>query len=243
MIESANNEKIKGYAKLNEKKYREEAGLFLIEGYHLVEEAYKKGIIKEIFILENETIDFQGIQTTIVTERVLKRLSSTVSPPKIIAVCFKLKANQIKGNIIISDDISDPGNLGTIIRSAVAFGYETIIVSSNTVDIYNSKVIRATEGMLFNINIIVANLSEMVKKLKDDGYLIVGTDVKTGTKPSPINQKHVLIIGSEARGMSDELLSLTDDNLCISMNPLCESLNAAVSASILMYQLSLGADL
>jgi len=237
MIESVNNEKIIKYSKLNNKKYREEYGLFLVEGEHLVKEAVNKGLILEIFLLNGEIKLFDN--TTFVTYEVLKKLTSLKTPPKIIAVCQKLKSREFKGNIVMLDNISDPGNLGTIIRSAVAFNYETIILSPNTVDLYNPKVIRATEGMLFNINIIIADLTKSIQKLKNENYLIVGTDVKNGQSPRKISKKHALIIGSEGKGVNKNILALTDYNLYIKMNSLCESLNAGVSASILMNLLNM----
>ena len=236
MLESVNNQRIRDYAKLNEKKYREEQGLFLVEGEHLVSEALKKGCVKEIFLLKGETNPFGEV--TFVTSEVLKKLTSLTNPPKVIAVCHKLPEGELIGNIIMLDDINNPGNLGTIIRSAVAFNYETIILSPETVDVYNPKVIRATEGMLFNVNIIISDLKTALKTLEKSGYLIFGTDVKTGREPEPLAKKHALLIGSEAAGIKPEILSLCTQKLCLKMNPLCESLNAGVSASILMYELN-----
>ena len=236
MIESVNNRRIKEYAKLNDKKYRGQTNLFLIEGEHLIEEALKKDLVKDIFIIEGEVFDYENGEY--VSYAVMKKLSALTNPPKILAVCQKPNQQEIKGNIIILDDIADPGNLGTIIRSAVAFNYETVILSPNTVDVYNPKVIRATEGMLFSINVIIADLKEKINKLKEEGYFIIGSDVNTGKEPEKITQKHALIIGSEANGISQELKDFIDKNLTIKMNPLCESLNAAISASILMDRLS-----
>ena len=237
MIESLQNEKIKNYAKLNDKKYREETGLFIASGHHLVTEALKKQIVEEIFLLKNEENIYGDV--TYVTADILKKLSSLDSAPKVLAICRKLVPEEITGNVLILDDISDPGNLGTIIRSAVAFNYQTIILSPATVDLYNPKVIRASEGMLFNINILIADLKEIILKLKEDGYLIYGTDVYKDknmilTKP----ERHALIIGSEAKGIKKEIIDICDQNLFIKMNQKCESLNAAVAASILMYELN-----
>lgn len=234
MIESVNNEKIKVYSKLNDKKYRQKEGLFIVEGKHLVEEAIKNDLIKEIFILDGEDNPYNA---TIVSESVMKKLSELTNPPKVLAICKTKTNDEIKGNIIMLDDISDPGNLGTIIRSAVAFNYETIILSPNTVDIYNSKVIRATEGMLFNINIITGALNEYLDKLSMMNYEIYGTDVEHGAVPQKTSKKHVIIIGSEAKGMHEEYKNKCNSLLKINMNKNCESLNAGVSASILMYEL------
>ena len=237
MIESTQNEKIKKYAKLNDKKYREELNLFIAPGKHLVEEAIKKNIVEEIFLSKDEENIYGNV--TYVTKEILKKLSNLDNAPKVLAICKKQNEAEVKGNIIILDDISDPGNLGTIIRSAVAFNYETIILSKETVDVYNPKVIRATEGMIFNINIITTDLLEIIPKLKSDNYLIYGTNIngKNNNKSENIS-KHALIIGSEKEGIKKEILSLCDKNLLIKMNPKCESLNAAVAASILMYELN-----
>ena len=237
MIESINNEKIKEYTKLNDKKYREKNKLFIASGKHLVEEALKKGIVKEILLLNGEDNTF-NTDVTYVTESILKKVSNLTNSPKVLAICHIMDNDTIEGNCIILDSIKDPGNLGTIIRSAVAFNYQTIILSPDCVDIYNPKVIRSSEGMMFNINIIVGDLKDYLKELKDRDYIIYGTDVKGGTKPVKTTQKHALIIGSEASGMNEDIKKLCDKNLYIKMNPNCESLNAGVSASILMYNLN-----
>jgi len=236
MIESINNEKIKYYTKLNDKKYRKEYSLFVAAGEHLVDEAFKKGFVKEILLLKGEE-NIYGDKVTYVTGDILKKVSNLSTNPKVLAICYIPENNDIKGNAIILDDIKDPGNLGTIIRSAVAFNYETVILSPNSVDIYNPKVVRATEGMLFNINIIIKDLPEIISILKDMNYLVYGTDVTGGELPFKEERPHALIIGSEANGMSDDVKNLCDKYVYIPMNKACESLNAGVSASILMYEL------
>ena len=237
MIESLNNEKIKYYTKLNDKKYRKSEQLFIAPGSHLVEEALKKGLVKEILLLKGEENIYDD-KTTYVTKEILKKVSGLDSPPKVLAICHMLSSKEIKGNVIILDDINDPGNLGTIIRSAIAFNYDTIIASPNTVDLYNLKTIRSSEGMIFNINYIVTSLPDTIKVLKEKGYTIYGTNVSGGSNIKPEKENHALIIGSEASGMKDDLKSLCDKLLYIKMNSLCESLNAGVSASILMYELT-----
>lgn len=236
MIESVNNERVKEITKLNDKKYRLEYGLFLAPGKHLVEEAIKKNIVKEIFLLEG-TINTYDIKTTYVSYNVMKKISNLDNPPKEIAVCKIINNDNIEGNVVILDDIKDPGNLGTIIRSAVAFNYQTIILSKTCVDIYNPKVVRATEGMLFNVNIIIDDLDKYIDILHKDNYVIYATDVENGTTPVKEENKHAIIIGSEAKGISLNIKEKADKSLYIKMNDLCESLNAGVSASILMYEL------
>ena len=231
MIESPNNPKIVEYAKLNNKKYRDLENLFIIEGEHLVEEAIKAGCIKEIFSIDERE------NATQVSERVMSKLSGLDTPPKVLAICHKLKEQSISGNILILDDIQDPGNLGTIIRSALAFGIKDIVCSLNTVDLYNNKTIRATEGMIFKINYLKRDLIPFIKDLKD--YEIITTDVNNGTnlKDLKIDNKFALIMGNEGNGVRDEIASLANHKVNIRINNECESLNVGVASSIILYEL------
>ena len=149
-----------------------------------------------------------------------------------IAIVKKKKEEDYKNKLILIDSIQDPGNLGTIIRSAVAFNIDTVVLGNNTVDLYNEKVIRATQGLLFHINIIK-------RKLKNDNYQILGTKVTHGTLVENISlkNKYAFIMGNEGNGVDEELLDLCDDYLYIGMNDLCESLNVGVASSIILYEL------
>lgn len=236
MIESLTNNKIKLLVKLKLKKNREKYKLFIVEGNHLVKEAINKDYIKEIFLLQGEENTYGKV--TYVTENILKKITNLKTPPKVIGLCFYLKEEEINGNVLIIDNLKDPGNLGTLIRSAVAFNYDTIIISKKSVSIYNPKTIQATEGMLFNINIIIDDLTNKINELKKKGYIIYATDVKEGHQPRKELQKHALIIGNESEGIRKEIKTLSDKNLNIKMNTKCESLNAAISGSILMYELN-----
>lgn len=237
-ISSINNEYIKEISKLNEKKYRDKSNKYLIEGLHLVTEALKYDIIDTIIIREDFNYE-TNIKHIIVSSEVMKKLSDNPSIPKIMAVVNK-KESTIKGNkILLLDRLQDPGNLGTIIRSAVAFNFDTIILSNDTVDLYNSKVLRSTQGMLFNINISRQDLTNVINELKNNNYTIYGTKVDNGYDVKEINNinKFALIIGNEGTGISDNILKQCDKYLYIKMNNNCESLNAGVAASILMYEM------
>jgi len=165
-------------------------------------------------------------------------LSSQVSSTKVIAVCYELEEKEVNGNVIILDNLQDPGNLGTIIRSAVAFNFDTIVLSDNSVDLYNPKVIRASEGMIFNINIKRCNLKEFIPTLKND-YTLITTDVNGGKDIRNIKYQNIaLVIGNEGNGVSQEIADLCGEKVYIKMNNNCESLNAGVCASILMYEVS-----
>lgn len=238
VINSSSNQKIKKYSKLLQKKYRDIEGMFLIEGEHLVEEAYKQELLVEVFQTEDYPKKYE-VPTNYVTYDVLKKLATSVTPQKIIGIAKK-SANVIKGNrYLLLDDIQDPGNLGTIIRSAVAFNIDTIVLSLNTVDCYNDKVIRASQGLLFNINIVRVDLAKVITKLKNDGIIIYGTSVLQGTNVEIVKNRtsYALIMGNEGRGLSKELEKCCDTLLNIKMHSACESLNVAVATSILLYEL------
>lgn len=236
MIESVNNDRIKKYSKLLEKKYRDEDNLYLISTDHLVKEALKKSLVVEIFLLNGKENIYGNV--TYVTESVMRKLTNLKTLPSVVAVVKKEESNLIKGNVIMLDGLQDPGNVGTIIRSAVAFNIETIILGDNTVDIYNEKVLRASEGMIYNINIIKKNLIDSIKELKELGYKVLGTDVEKGKNIENINfDKYAFIVGNEGNGITKNIKELCDEFIYINMNSSCESLNVGVASSIIMYEL------
>lgn len=239
LITSLNNEHIKELLKLKEKKYRDLSNTFLIEGRHLVLEAHREKKIVEL-ILEQDELFPLDTNTLYVSSSIMRKLSDLSTPSNVMAVVEKLDEKPIGEKILILDNIQDPGNLGTIIRSAVAFNFDTIVLSPKTVDLYNPKVVRSTQGMMFHTNIIIREPVSFINELKKEGYKIVGTKVTNGVdvRESRTYSHFALIIGNEGKGMSEELSELCDEYLYIKMNDQCESLNAAVAASILMYEIS-----
>lgn len=239
LITSLNNEHIKEILKLKEKKYRDLSNTFLIEGRHLVLEAHREKKIVEL-ILEKDELFPLDVNTLYVSSNVMNKLSDLKTPSNVMAVVEKLDEKEVGEKILILDNIQDPGNLGTIIRSAVAFNFDTIVLSPKTVDLYNPKVVRSTQGMMFHTNIIIREPVSFINELKNEGYKIVGTKVTNGVdvRESKTYSHFALIIGNEGKGMSEELSELCDEYLYIKMNDQCESLNAAVAASILMYEIS-----
>ena len=235
---SLNNEKIKEIKKLNIKKYREIENLFIVEGEHLVLEAYKKGVLKTLIVEENTSFNLD-VETMIVTREVIKHITELETPQNIIGICNKLTEEKIGNKVLILDDIQDPGNLGAIIRSAVAFNIDTIVISNNTVDLYNSKVVRASQGMLFNINIIRKDIKEIILNLKKENYKILATRVTSGKSLKSIvkTNKFAIIMGNEGNGVSKDILDISDEYLYIDINKNCESLNVAVATSIILYEL------
>ena len=135
-ITSTSNDKVLAWAKLKMKKYRDIENAFLVEGDNLVREALKKGIVKEIIATYDTMFD---VPSYVVNEKIMTKLSMMVNPPSIMAVCNYILPDNIEGRVLLLDRIQDPGNLGTIIRSAVAFNFNTIIISDDSVDVYNEK--------------------------------------------------------------------------------------------------------
>lgn len=230
-ITSLQNKKVKYWVSLKIKKNRDASSSFIVEGDHLLKEAKKVNALIEEISINDKNADY------LVTKEIMQKISSQKSISNSIGICKFLEEKEIKGNVLILDNIQDPGNLGTIIRSAVAFNFPNIILSLDTVDVYNEKVIRASEGMIFNENILRKDLKKIIPELKNKGYVIIGTDVVGGKDIRSINNnKKAIIIGNEGSGMSKDVLSLCDEVTNIKMNSNCESLNAGIAASILMYE-------
>ena len=238
LITSINNQTIKELDKLKQKKYRDLEQKFLIEGEHLVEEAEKSGVLEKIILLENSEYH-SNLEKIYVSKNVMKKISSLDTPPNIIGVSKMLSRKDLGKKVLLLDDIQDPGNLGTIIRSSVAFNVDSIVMSLNTVDLYNPKVIRSTQGMIFKINLIKDDLGQVIEKLKSKNIPIYTTNVNGGENIKNINStdSYGLIMGNEGNGVKDEISTLADRKIYIPMNSKVESLNVSVAASILLYEL------
>ncbi len=241
VITSLDNDRIKGYIKLKDRKNRKKTNTFIVEGMHSVLEAYKKGMVVELILKEDISLPLD-VPYVYVTEEIIKKISDAVSPPDVLALCKMANDNVVLGEkILLLDGIQDPGNLGTIIRSAVAFNVDTICLSPDTVDIYNPKVLRSTQGMIFHTNIIIKSLKEIISMLKEREIPIYGTRVDYGIDVSTLREKdrkkYALVMGNEGNGVSEEILDMCDEYIYISMNPDIESLNVGVATSIILYEL------
>ena len=159
---SIDNKRIKDIKKLHQKKYRDEMNMFLVEGEHLVKEAYISGYLDSIILLEGTTFSLSK-NDIYVTDKVMRYLSALDNYQPVMGICHKKEKKDLQNRLLLLDDIQDPGNLGTIIRSAVAFGFDSIILGLKTTDLYSSKVIRATQGLLFHINIFSMDLKELIR--------------------------------------------------------------------------------
>ncbi|ULG71277.1 TrmH family RNA methyltransferase [Macrococcus brunensis] len=242
LIESVQNTRIKNIAKLHTRKDRKKAQQFLVEGYHLVEEAVKSGIEVETILSVNPD-DISSEMTAgskeqfQITFKIAEKLSQTESPQGIYAVC-NMPDYQIGdfSQLIYLDRIQDPGNVGTIIRTADAAGYDGVVISKGTVDIYNDKVLRASQGSVFHIPVVEADFHDI---RKDFSGKIYGTSLKNGKnyKEVELSKEFILVLGNEGQGVDELILKETDENLFVPIYGQAESLNVAVCAGILMYHL------
>lgn len=243
MITSVQNNQVKEWKKLHQKKYRTQTETFLIEGDHLIEEAYNSDWKIDMLIIEEGKTapDWMSEESVIyVTNRVFKEITQTEAPQGIAAVVRMMKnVSEDANEVLLIDAVQDPGNLGTIIRTADAAGFSRVILGKGTVDVYNDKVIRATQGSIFHIVIEYADLAEEIPLLQADGYTVLASALK-GAIPyvdTVVTGKTALIMGNEGAGIRDEFLALADTLVKIPIYGKAESLNVSIAAGVLMYHL------
>ncbi|MCM3716010.1 TrmH family RNA methyltransferase [Halalkalibacter oceani] len=246
-IDSSKNEQIKAWKKLHTKKGREKAGQFLVEGFHLVEEALRASIKVNTVLLTDETIPPQEwplaeLDVIMISPQVMKELAETETPQGVIAVCELPEtpdAEITEGKYLLVDRVQDPGNLGTMIRTADSAGLTGVIVGDGCVDIFNGKLIRASQGSIFHLPVLKGDLVDWVERCKQAQIPVFGTALKGASSYSAIEPQRdfALLMGNEGEGVSEELLELTDQNLYIPIYGEAESLNVAVATGILLYYL------
>ena len=234
-ISSKTNQKIKYACSLKTQKGRNEHKQFLCEGKKALEMALANGLVKEIFTLEKLDISSE-INQYIVTKEVMEKISSMVSPEGIVFICdFFRFAKELGDKIVYLDGVSDPGNMGTIIRSALALGYDAVCYSKGTVSPYNEKVIAASKGSIFSIPVVEMELDQLKEK-----YQIIVSALTTeaiSIKEVKTNSKFAIVLGNESHGVSEETLKLADTVTIIPINNI-DSLNVAIAGAILMFELS-----
>lgn len=226
---------LSNYKKLSQKKYRQANQKFIIEGEHLIEEALKCNGLLEMIITSDENFVLNNIKIKYCSYQDICKLSTTKTPQQYIGICNFIKSKELKNDFILAlDNINDPGNLGTIIRTAYSFGVTEIIVEG--VDIYNPKVLRASQGAIFNVNIYnEKNLYDKLILLKSKGYKVIGSlleGAKDYNNVKIVNEKNILILGNEANGISNKIKKILDYKVYIPIK--FDSLNVAVAAGILL---------
>lgn len=234
-IVSLQNAKIKKWTALHKKKDRDLTGLFLVEGEHLIGEALAAGCVEDIITDTDCPYDFASVYQ--VTPAIMAKLSENVSEVHLIAVCHKLdQAPDHLNRVILLDGVQDPGNLGTLVRTAVSFSYDAVYCSEDTCDLYNDKAVRSTQGALFHIPVIRGNLMDVMTQLKKEGFTVIATSLEESHKMDeiPETNKMAFIFGNEGQGVHHDLQAAADDRLRIDMHGF-ESLNVAVAGGIVMY--------
>jgi len=218
--------------KLKQKKYRNKFKQFLIEGEHLIIEAYRHGFLDVVFYQEND-LDL-AVESYKVTKEIIEKLSDVSTPQGLIGICHYPTEKNLSERVLMLDRVQDPGNMGTLIRSAAAFGFQTLI-TNQCVDVYNPKVIRSTQGALFMVDLVESDIIEFIEK--QPSYHYYATDL-SGESHSIIrhHDKIGLILGNESLGVDPLIIKKTNEVIKIPIINV-ESLNVAVAGSILMYEL------
>ena len=253
VITSKDNELVKHIRKLKDKKYRDESNEFIIEGTNLIEEAVKeKAKIKKVIICEDTTktyemptnirLEIAKYECIYVSEKIFNLITQVTNPQGIMAIVEKTaKEDEIdytQDLIVMLDDIQDPGNLGTILRTIDSIGLKQIIVSKETADAFNPKVVRSTMGAIFRIKIIESeNLIDTIKNIKKNHFKLIVTSLQTDNTIYDINyNKKIIVIGNEGNGVSKEIQDMADEKIKIPMLGKTESLNASVATGIVLYE-------
>jgi len=230
IITSLDNQKVKLLTKLyNNPRNRKKEKMFIVEGKHLVDEARKKGVLIEAYSLEEK----EGYIA--LSKEIMKKICNTDTVVTEIGLCKMVESTLLSDRLLILDGVQDPGNMGSLMRSAKAFGFDTIIIGNGSCDIYNDKVIRASQGAIFKLNFIHADLLELLPKLSV--YDIYGTNVVNGIELDNVleSNKMAIILGNEGNGISSDVQKILNKNIYIPMSN-TESLNVSVAGSIIMYK-------
>ena len=249
IITSKGNQLYKNALKLKRKKYRDETGMYLLEGIKPLEDALRLGIsIETIFVREGDGHErlFDGLPVVITAGELFDALSDTEHSQGVVAVAEKtiysaegFRSAAGNGNVLIMDRLQDPGNIGTMIRTAEAAGYGGIVMIAGSSDVYSPKVVRAAAGSLFRVPVIgLGSAVEAIELMRDMGRRIVVTslDAPCDCFESDMTGSLALVIGNEGSGVSRAFTEAADMKIRIPMEGSIESLNAAVAAGILMYQ-------
>ena len=253
VISSRDNEIVKSIRKLKEKKYRDIENCYVIEGIKLIKEAISENAkIKEIVVCEecinsgeidkDAMYEIAKYNVIYVTEKVFNAITDVKSPQGILAVIEKNASNKnidyTQDIIIALDGVQDPGNMGTILRTVDSANLNQIIISKDSADCYNPKVVRSTMGAIFRVNIIeVDNLKETLEEVKKNKFKVMVTALDTNDSIySVVYNRKVIVIGNEANGVSKEVQEIADEKVKIPMLGKTESLNASVAAGIMIYE-------
>ncbi len=236
-ITSVNNSLIEEVLSYKETKVQKEQKKYIIEGIKMVDLAIQKEVV-ELLLVESKLFDnYKNFKNVVeISDNVSKKLSDLKTSQGIYAICRIEKKQELDGNYLIIDGIQDPGNLGTLIRSAFAFDFKNIICSNDCVSFYHPKVLRATQSNHFDLNLLNEDLNNFIDNLKQKNIIVLGTLLKQKSDllENLKNKRVALILGNEGQGISKEISQKIDKNIIIKTNKELESLNVGVAGSILM---------
>ena len=243
IITSKSNNGIKNAKKLHQKKNRTDS--YLIEGWHLFEEAVNyQAPIRQIFVLEAFLDRVEGMdQVTVVTPEILELLADSKTPQGIVAEIALEPAQvpqQLQGRYLYLEDVQDPGNVGTMIRTADAAGFDGVILSKASADIYSLKVLRSMQGSHFHLPIWKMDRAKLFERASKSNTPVLATTLSKSSidyRQLPQMEQFILVMGNEGQGISSEMAAQADQLVHIMMPGLAESLNVAVAAGILMFYL------
>ncbi|BDR58324.1 TrmH family RNA methyltransferase [Xylocopilactobacillus apicola] len=244
IIDSIQNKHIKLIKKILTSKYQKKEQKYLIEGRNLVDEAIHYQEPLEILATEQAAAYLSGSTDhfTLISEQVAKYLSSTVTPEGIFAVMPIRQETPQPGNWLIFDELQDPGNAGTILRTADFFDYQGVFFSPKSVSPYSPKVLRSAQGSNFHLQVVIGPTMPFIEQLKSWGELVLGTTLHEQAKEVQdldLNEPYALVLGNEGHGLSKEIGATIDENILIPTKGHAESLNVSVAAGILMYALNI----
>ncbi len=232
-ITSTQNKTIKEYSKLLSKKERKKQNLFLIQGKHLIQEAAKANILKELFIEEHLDNPFD-IQATYCSQAVINKLSSQKSNADYIGICHMPMHTKIDNKVLLLDCVQDPGNVGTLIRTAHSFGFTDVYVSADSADLFNPKTVQATQGALFHMHCEVIDIESKMDALQIPVYAAALHHESQKLASIQFPNQLALLLGNEGQGIQEHLIEKSDAIVEIEMQTF-ESLNVAIAGAILMY--------
>ena len=244
-ITSVNNDLVRETVKLQQRKYRDKENKFLLEGYKSISEAFQAGIdILQVFVHSEKVQSYEFLREKIIgtNENVLKKISTTDTPPDAVAVAkqrhYALENIQTARKVVLLENVRDLGNLGTILRTSVAFGVEAVILYGDCADIYNPKCVRSSVGNLWKIPVIsVKEIKTLQSAFKNYQKIATLPHTDKYLKDFTVELPSLVMFGSEADGLSQELIDLADEKVKIEMSENVESLNLSVSCAVVLYEM------
>ncbi|WP_245583504.1 TrmH family RNA methyltransferase [Paenibacillus assamensis] len=263
-ITSVSNPRVKQWAQLQDRKFRNREGRYIAEGIHLVQEALRSGAPVESVVFDQErglpaeltsylketgteasvSASAEPIEWIAVTDAVIRKCTDAETPQSVFAVMRKPELNwrQLfeakQALVVVVDGVQDPGNLGTIIRSADAVGATGVLIGRGTVDVYNSKTVRSTMGSMFHLPVVEGDLLELLPEAKQQGVCVVSTSLQAehSCYSFDFRQPTWFVVGNEGKGVSPHVQSLVDESVIIPMQGKAESLNVAMATTVLLYE-------